>query len=407
VEEKRYDTYPIKSCTIDVTEACNLACTYCFTWGNTNRVLDLKLGKEIVDFFFDHVDPKDNHYELSFWGGEPLLQYRLVKLLILYAERKSKKVVFGGTTNGLLLDKEKLEFFRDHKGKFMISIDGVKEVHDKYRVYKDGRGSWDDLKRRIPAVLNVWPDARFRMSLSTGLVPYLFESVKWLYSEGVRWIAFSPVFEEDWREENLKLLEEQLILLADFMNKHQDFSCKHLSDPGSGIWQDYPCGAGRSYVGFSVDGKIYPCHRFNKYGNAKKNKEVREKWCIGDIWTGFNEKRQVFLDYPKLRKEQCGECSVYKFCAGGCYAVLADLTGSIFGLQNGFCEYEKLLFKIGNTVKHTKQKSKKSCVCFNMCYMEGSEEEIFYRDKSSGESCICFNTRYGGPKDPPNTRRLI
>jgi len=413
MEEMRYDTEPIVSCTIDLTEACNLACTYCFTWGNTKRVLDLKMGKRIVDFFFDKAElikkAGRNHFEITFWGGEPLLQYNLMKKLIAYSEKKSDKVIFGGTTNGLLLDREKLEFLRDHKSKFMISLDGIKVVHDSYRIFPNGKGSWDILARKVPLILDVWPDARFRMSLSSKLIQHLFESVQWFYKEGVKWLAFSPVCEEKWSDAEFELLEEQLNLVARFMNEHKDLHCHHLSDPGRGIWQYYPCGAGRSYVGFSLDGKIYPCHRFNKYGDKKENIEVREKWCIGDIWKGFNEKRQVFLDYPKLRKEQCGDCEAYKFCSGGCYAVHVDLTGSLFSKIDSFCRYSKLIFKIGTeVVKPEKQQyDGRPCICYNMCYLEGSEEEIYYRDKSSDTSCICYLTKYSGQRPPPNTRRLV
>jgi len=405
-----WKTEPLRSCTIDVTENCNMACSYCFTWGRTKRKLKLGMGKRQIDFFLDHIVYDKRYNELSFWGGEPLLEFNLIKKLILYTERKSSRIVFGGTTNGLPLNEDRLKFLRDHRAKFMISLDGLKETHDSYRVYPNGKGTWDDIVKLIPTILKVWPDARFRMSLTKILAPRLFEAAQWFYKEGIKWVAFSPVFEEDWKKKDLKILEKQLVLLSEFMNAHPDFFCKHLSDPGSGIWQNYPCGAARSYIGFSIDGDIYPCHRFNKYGNSKKNVEAREKWRIGNIEKGFNKTRQIFLDFPKKREEQCGECSIYKFCAGSCYAVTADLTGSIFGMVDKVCEYQKLIYEVGTKFvkqRTTPSRSGVSCICYNMCYREGSEEEIFYRDRKSRESCICYNTNYQGPMDPPDTRRII
>lgn len=388
--------------------ASGFASKNCFTWGKTKRRLGEKTGRGIIDFFFDHADPDADHYEVTFWGGEPLLEFPLIKKLIPYAANKSDKVVFGGTTNGLLLDEEKLKYLGDHKAKMMISWDGVKEVHDQYRVYPSGKGSWDDLAKKIPVIVRLWPDARFRMSLSRGMLPHMAESIEWIYDQGVKWLAFSAVFEEKWNTGEFERLKEEYTKVAEFMNAHQDLHIHHMSDPGGGIWQDYPCGAGRAYVGFSVDGKIYPCHRFNHYGD--KNKEVRDKWRIGDIWNGFNEKRQVFLDYPDLRKEQCGECPIYKFCAGGCYAIFSDMCGSIFGIMPHFCEHQKILFEIGaKKVEQRRQPKRhegKPCVCYNMCYLEGTDEEIYYMDKSSGMSCICYAVAYSGPSGKDVARRL-
>lgn len=411
----KWNNTKLVACTIDLTEACNLACTYCFTWGKTKKKLSFEMGKRIIDFFYDWTEPNEQHYEISFWGGEPLLEFPLMTKLIEYSQSKplGSKTAYGGTTNGLLLDEYKLIWMRENKAKFMISIDGVKEVHDQFRVYPNGHGSWDDLAKKIPIILKYWPDARFRLSLTSTLIPYFMKSIEWLYNEGVRWIAFSPVFEEDWSDDKLKELEEQLIHLSEFINSHPGFFCHHMTDPGRGIWQQYPCGAGRSYVGFSTEGKIYPCHRFNKYGDTPENIKKREEWCIGDIETGFNKKRQQFLDYPERRKQDCGECEIYRFCAGGCYAVHADLgDNGIFSIIDKFCKFNELLFGISNNYviqqpNPIQKLNSLPCICYNMCYQEGSDEEIFYRDKKSNLACTCYNTTYSGPINPPNTRKLI
>jgi len=409
--EKHWKTYPLISCTINVTENCNLACKYCFTWGKTKRKLPLEIGKQAIDFMYEMKDPKADHYEISFWGGEPLLEFEMIKKLINYAEKKfGSKVIFGGTTNGILLDEYKLKYLRDHRAKMMISLDGTKEYHDKYRVFPDGRGSWDFIN--IPLILEIWPDARFRISLTKEMVPRFSDICIELYEKyKMDWLAFSPVYEHDFTDEDFRVLGHHFQRLREYLSRHPEKFCYHITDPGRGIWQDYPCGAGRTYIGIGVDGKIYPCHRFEKFG--EENRKEREQWCIGDIWNGFNDKRQMFLDYPKVRRRQCVEernCVYYPFCAGGCYAVTKDLSPecSIFGFVDKLCKYTETLFyglpKPGEQRNFPDQG--KPCVCYNCCYEEGTENEIFYRDRSSDISCVCYNTNYTGHRDP-QFRRLI
>lgn len=378
IADKYWFDYPIVSCTIDVTERCNLACKYCFTWNKTDRDLSLDMAKKIVKFFFEHCDKQSfQPYQISFWGGEPLLKFDTIVYLVEYIERvySNFNVVFGGTTNGILLDKEKAKWLKEHRAKFVVSLDGCKEVHDYYRVFPDGSGSFDIIMDNLYAIKGEWPDVHLRFSLSKKLIPCLYDSIVSLYKEGFQFFSFSPVFEEKWEQEDWIVLEEQLNLLVDFIKSHSDIFIKHLMDAGSGIWQDYPCGAGRSYVGFSVDGTIFPCHRFNKYG--EENAELRRKYNIGHVSYGFNEKRQVFLDYPIIRKKQCFGCEVYPYCAGGCYAVHQDIVGSIFGKFDMFCRYHKLLFSVAENLGSVKDEyafynpflnANFSCKCFNMFY---------------------------------------
>lgn len=220
---------------------------------------------------------------------------------------------------------------------------------------------------------------------------------------GVNWIAFSPVFESKWEEEHFSDLREQYRKILEYMKKHPNKFCKHLSDPGRGIWQDYPCGAGRSYVGFSVDGYIYPCHRFHKYGDEfeERNRKVR----IGSIWEGFYPERQKYLDYPVIRRHQCSDgkkCHIYRFCAGGCYAVAFDLTGSIFRFSDVVCRHQKLLFDVAQEFGPEREDTPLGgppCVCHNACYLEGTDREVVNRDPSSNFVCVCYNTCYIGTKE--------
>lgn len=394
----RWKQTPLHSCTIDLTENCNLRCTYCFTWGKTQRVLPEKLGKKIIDFFYDHFD-NQGYAEISFWGGEPLLEFDLLKRLVKYAEKKLKgKVIFGGTTNGTLLDEDKLKFLTDHNCKMLLSLDGNREHHNKFRVYPNGQGSYDDIMEKLPVILKYWPDLRLRFSLTPELIPILPNVIENLYKEGVKYFIFSPVYELEWKDNDFKLLEKKLKLILKFLKEHQDVTVQQIQDPISSPSQEYPCGAGRSYVGFGVDGTIAPCHRFRKYG--PNHTAWNQKIYIGHVDHGFYPLREIFIDFPIIRKEQCNECEAYYFCGGGCYAINYELSGNIFGFVPYLCKYEKT---IGKVVKHerkqtinTKLPQNRSCICYNACYLENTPNEIRHIDPSANFACMCFNTNYQG-----------
>lgn len=393
-----WKNYPLRACTIDLTENCNLRCTYCFTWGKTPRTLPESLGKKIVDFFYEYFDRK-GPAEISFWGGEPLLEFDLLKRLVKYAEKKFKgNVVFGGTTNGTLLDEDKLKFLTDHRCKMLISIDGTKEHHNKFRIYPSGEGSWDDVFRKIPLVLKYWPDARIRFSLTPLLIPDLITAIDKLHKEGVNYFIFSPVYECDWTKDNFKRLKKTMRQLVSYLSRHKDIMIPHFYDDIYGTKQIYPCGAGTTYVAFGVDGTITPCHRFRKYGSQYD--EWNRKICIGNVKKGFFPLRQIFIDFPYVRQKQCKDCKAYTLCKGGCYAINYEMSGSIFGIVDKLCTYENIRFHtakmVQKKIKNQHEISTTSCICYNACYMENTPIEVRNVDTNADFACMCYNTTYQG-----------
>ena len=400
------------SCSIDLTEGCNLACEYCFTHSiHKPRKIDPKLAKRILDWWLPQTDDNpDKNVNIQFWGGEPLLEWKLIKELVKYGEELNKdlkrNIEWGGTTNGLLLTPDKVEWGLKHNCLFMVSLDGVKEVHDKYRKLSNGGGSFDLIVKNFKAAQKLFPRLKARAAISTFSVPYFFESIQFFVEElGLTEVMFSPVFEDDWNEEILEKMEEQFQLVIDYSVKRakegKPFTMKHIldeankncepTDPGN------PCGAGIHYCGFSVDGFIFPCHRFNKHGLSTEERSKlptiigRPK---GDSFEWCNQEwRDEFINFKDRHSEKCTSCDILKtsVCNGGCPAVNWDMTKALHDQPKSECDYNKLQHKAGIEYRKKMEaaglpigdmrRREPGCFCYNMCYTEGPAQEFEVKRK--------------------------
>lgn len=417
--------FPINRCTIDITEKCNLACTYCFTYGVGKRDLTWEQGKKTIDWLFKDEVSQSDMIDINWWGGEPLLKFDLVRRLTDYALEKSnkegKKLHIGGTTNTTLMTKEVVDWMKQYNVFFLMSIDGPKDIQDDNRPAKKG-SSWDKLSSNLPYVMKQLPFLGSRMSPTPKYIDRMAETYKYLFENfNIRSQMFSPVYELEWTKEDLNIAEEQLKQISDMIIeerlKGNQFNVKHLDDGAKQLeigknQAEYPCGAGRFYVGISVDGVIYPCHRFNKYDGSSWN----EKEYIGTIDDGIlrPDFRSKFLNYITYKKpKKCEDCDLYgNLCDTCCYAVSYDIDGNIFSPPDVYCNwtrvqanaikyYHKQLKKNNLTIPGMERKqsmSSNSCICNNMCYMEGTQQEIINVDET-GEGCICNNTNYTGGLD--------
>lgn len=431
--------YPITSITLDLTTGCSLACHYCFTNLSKGKYkienLTLEQGMKTIDWLLKPETRGDaKRVDVAFWGGEPLIRYDLIKDLVHYGEKRSQEegvtVTFNGTTNVVNLDREKLQFFKEHNIQFLLSIDGRKETHDTHRVFPDGRGSFDTIDEKLDDILEVWPNAQVRLSFSVENIEGFFEDVKFLYERGFKNIAYSPVSEGDWTEEKLKALDKQWDLIGEWWKylkkegrepyvKYINDGCARSLQPGG---NHAPCGAGRGYVGVAIDGSIYPCHRFHKFNDDRPwyEKEV----CIGHIDHGIlnQEWRENFTkwDSNKDLPESCKSCAAFqKSCNGGCWATNWDISGNLGISPEVACYTEKknlslaeelLASEIGEGLKGQFGPRKQAinnlpqtqgCQCYNV------EDNIFgrlTRNPSDPHSCLCNMATYGTPPRLPVER---
>lgn len=429
------------NCTIDLTEGCNLACSYCFTYSEHRpRKLDKELGKRLIEWMLCQASPglqdRSDAITISFWGGEPLLEWKMLKELVAFANDiagkygiPNERLVFGGTTNGVLYTPDKVQWCKDHKCLMLISYDGIQPAHDLCRKFPNGKGSWEIVDRNLRLAMEVAPNTHTRMSFSPQTMPYLLESIQYLHEEiGVQRIAFSPVYEADWDDETIQRAEAILMDTVEYAIKQAKqgtpVNLKHLNDEvaiGNSQTPQNPCGAGGSYIGFSVDGFGFPCHRFNKHGLTSEERAKLPHVISmpdGDTFRYCNKEfRKEFFEFKDNPPSKCLGCETFlsASCKGGCYAVNFDLTGSVRIPSYQLCAFNTMQHRVGQYYAERAEKegiivphsgwdgggqrvnpklNQTGCICYNMCYQEGTEEETILIDSRHDRACLCDQTNY-------------
>jgi uncharacterized protein len=304
--------------------------------------MNLDTGKRSIDFLLRNAREADEislrgkgrQVELQFWGGEPLIEWPLLKDLVHYAKKASKEIPvrFGGTTNGTLFTPDKFTFLKENQIHFVISFDGTPQSHDTHRRFRNGGGSHATIARNIEAGLKIFPGLRVRMSPFAEGIDRFYEDVAYIIALGIRQLMFSPVYESGWTAERWQTFDAQCQQVTDLLlaqrGKGDPVEIEHYKSYAKSDSSHWPCGAGRTFVGIDVDGSIYPCHRFIKFNDARPW-HLRPT-SIGHIDFGITnpEFRKSFID---RRPTKCNTCGYDKItpCHGGCYAVNYDLTGHI------------------------------------------------------------------------------
>lgn len=372
--------FPITRASLNLTQNCNFKCPWCFTWGRTQQSMTFETARKIVDFLFKNAQKIQDTVEVAYWGGEPLLEWDLLKEITLYAVKKSLQmkvpVQFSGTTNGSLLTPDKFDFLDRYRIFFLFSFDGTKESHDRFRVLGTGKGSFDICFANLKAALRKWPFYRTRLSLSADNVHRFFEDMKFMIDLGITHLIFSPVYETDWTDEKWEIFYEQSCRLIDYIAHLRDqgkvITIEHFKSYVQKDMSNYPCGAGRFYVGFDYDGSMYPCHRFNKFSDNRPWYEKEE--CIGHIDADpVITNPQFRLPFLQFNPQCDRECDAWKNtpCHGGCYAVNWDFNKDITKPYSGLCKYALTQRRISlywaNRIKEPENYGQ-NCQCFNTTY---------------------------------------
>ena len=417
--------HPITRATFNVTRACNLRCSYCFTHGCTYGRMSWETARDGINFLVKNaIDGNQSTIEVSFWGGEPLLEWELIQRMLEHTRRVAPagmKIDFGGTTNGLLLTPEKFDVCDEYRLGFMVSIDGTAKTHDRFRKTILGHGSHAIVAKNCRIALQRWPWLKARFSPSVESVPDFFDDAKYLYELGFKHLMFSPVHEGDWNEDLYKSMEEQSYKLIDWMvdqNKSgQKLSMEHFNTYVGNDGSQWPCGAGRFYVGIDIDGGIYPCHRFCKFNDPRPWHE--REVAIGHVVAGITNPdfRDGFIRWKAgcEGSKNASKCWTSSPCHGGCYAVNYDLTGDIHTPAPSICLYVAMQMRVSEyykahglaTPKKRRTNNGRGCICHNMCYAENTEDEIIDLDPTTKSTCTCNNARYMGPTTPGVSRSLV
>ncbi len=338
----------IKSICLNVAHICNLACPYCFASGGSYKgneaLMTLEVGKRAIDFLFEKSYGR-KIVEVDFFGGEPLLNFQLIKDVVAYGEIKAKEfkkaIKWSMTTNGVLLDKKVCEFLQKHNIGTVLSIDGRKEVHDKYRYFKNKSGSYDQVVNNYQRFKEYSDDYVARGTFTKANLDF-YEDVKVLKNLGFEHLSMEPVIGGDLTYDDLESIRESYAILAKkYLNwikedKPLDFFHFNINLKGGPcIYKRITaCGAGFEYLAITPLGDIFPCHQLIE------NKDYR----IGNIIDGsFNDDiSRNFQNINIYTKEKCSNCWARFFCSGGCHSNNLKYGGDLYSPDDLSCETQKI-----------------------------------------------------------------
>ncbi len=342
----------VKALCLHVAHTCNLNCAYCFaSQGNYHgerAVMSYEVGKQALDFLMDHSGTRHN-LEVDFFGGEPLMNWQVVKDLVAYArsveKERGKNFRFTLTTNGMLIDDDVIDFANKEMHNVVLSLDGRKEVHDRYRVDYAGKGSWETIVPKFQKLVASRPaDKTYYMrGTFTHENPDFLEDIKTMLDLGFDELSMEPVVcaPDDpaaLTEEDLKIVFDQYEKLAQLMQERRKagkpFTFYHyMLDLAGGpcVYKRISgCGSGTEYMAVTPTGELYPCHQF----------VGEEDFKLGDIWKGVTNPavQEQFAACNVYTRPQCADCWAKLYCSGGCAANAFHATGSIQGVYEHGCD---------------------------------------------------------------------
>ena len=323
----------VKALCLHIAHDCNLACLYCFAgegeYKGDRSLMSLEVGKKALDFLVANSGNRRN-LEVDFFGGEPLMNFDVVKELVAYGRElektHDKHFRFTLTTNGVLLRDDVIEFANKEMDNIVLSIDGRKEVHDHMRPFKNGKGSYDFILDKFKKVAESRNQQKYYVRGT--FTHYNLDFVKDVLSladEGFEQISVEPVVagpEEPYaiREEDIPQICEGYDELAKEMLKRKKegrgFNFFHYMIDLSGGPCVYKrlsgCGSGTEYLAVTPWGDLYPCHQF----------VGEEEFCLGNVDDGIvnTEMRDTFKLCNVYAKEECRNCFAKFYCSGGCAA---------------------------------------------------------------------------------------
>ncbi|MBR1728519.1 MAG: thioether cross-link-forming SCIFF peptide maturase [Selenomonadaceae bacterium] len=327
------DSGIVKSLCLMVAQDCNLRCKYCFgdggSYGGKRAIMTEEIGKKAVDFIIDHSKNR-RHCEIDFFGGEPLINFKTVKAVTEYVRQReaetNKIFKLTLTTNGMLLDDDKIKWLNENNISLVLSLDGRKEIHDSMRPDSTGHGSYDRaLKNFLKLIESRNGENYYLRGTYTKNNLDFTNDVLDLNDKGFDILSVEPVVLKDnplgFTENDLdRINEEYDRLTAAYLDRQRigkGFFFFHfnvdLSNGPCVAKRLSGCGAGHEYFAVDVNGDLYPCHQF----------VGREKYKLGDILNGVDDPKNLtnyFRQSHVLNKPKCKECWARFFCSGGCHA---------------------------------------------------------------------------------------
>ena len=344
----------VKALCLHVAHTCNLNCSYCFAsqgkYHGDRALMSFEVGKRALDFLIENSGHRTN-LEVDFFGGEPLMNWDVVKQLVAYArtqeEPHHKKFRFTLTTNGMLIDDDVIDFANREMSNVVLSLDGRKEIHDRLRVDYAGNGSYDRIVPRFQKLVASRGGKNYYMrGTFTHANPDFTKDVFHMADLGFTELSMEPVVcapgdPAALTPEDLEIVKEQYEILAkDMLRREKEGKpitfYHYMLDLTGGpcVYKRISgCGSGTEYMAVTPWGDLYPCHQF----------VGEEKYKLGNIWDGVTNTalREDFRACNAYARKECDDCWARLYCSGGCAANAYHATGSIRGVYEAGCELFK------------------------------------------------------------------
>ena len=368
----------IKAMCLHVAHTCNLNCEYCFAgqgkYHGEDAIMSFEVGKKALDFLVAHSGARKN-LEVDFFGGEPLVNFEVVKQLVAYArsieKEKNKHFRFTLTTNGVLLDDDVIDFLNKEMDNVVLSLDGRKEINDAKRKKITGEGSYDIIVPKFQNFVKKRGNKEYYMrgTFTRNNLDFtndIFHMLDLGFTElSMEPVVSSPDTDYALREEDLDIIYEQYEILAKKMierrREGKPFTFYHYMidlNAGPCIYKRITgCGSGTEYIAVTPNGDFYPCHQFVGH----------KEFLMGNINDGITntEIRNEFKECNAYSRKECRNCWAQLYCSGGCNANSFNSTGTINNVYEYGCKLFKKRIECAIMVK----------VCEAMDEMEESENE--------------------------------
>ena len=341
----------VKALCLHVAHTCNLNCSYCFAsqgkYSGERAIMSEEVGKRALDFLIENSGTRHN-LEVDFFGGEPLMNFDVVKNLVAYARQREKETGknfrFTLTTNGVLIDDDVIDFANREMSNVVLSLDGRKEIHDRFRVDYAGKGSFDKIVPKFQKLVEARGGKDYYMrGTFTHANPDFVNDIRTMLDLGFNELSMEPVVcapddPSALTDSDLEIVMQQYEELAHLMLERRSagkpFTFYHYMIDLSGgpcIYKRVSgCGSGTEYMAVTPWGDLYPCHQF--VGD--------EKFKLGDIYNGVTNTalQGEFKKCNVYAHPECSDCWAKLYCSGGCAANAYHATGSITGIYESGCK---------------------------------------------------------------------
>ncbi len=342
---------------LHLTLGCNLRCTYCYAGTKVDRSMTPEIAGQSLDFLAGEARRRGDVLRLTFFGGEPLVRFDLIRLVVdRTAAIPDVDIRFHMITNGTLLTDERIDYFRRAGVDYTLSLDGVRAAHDLERRTVDGRGSFDRIRARVPKILEADPYVKVNLVITPRNAPYLAESIRFLRETGFRYLNVSPDFGGDWDAKSLAVLRKEYRKVADYyVDCHRrgrkititlldDKIRAHALHDARAAGAPSACDAGGAMLSIAPSGRIYPC--LQAVGDDGPSDA---EGAIGDVFGGFDAgRRAAFRAKIAAPPDECRGCAFFSRCHNYCACANVRATGDPGRPSAFLCEHERMLIPIAD-----------------------------------------------------------